>query len=186
MSAVTGIIMAGGKSSRMGTDKGLLHFDGKPMVQHVIEAVASVTKQLIVVANNPEYERFGWPVEADRISNCGPLGGIYTGLLASTTAKNIVVACDLPFINEGLLRYLIDESEGADVAISTHHQHIEPLVGVYHKSCITPFEKALKAQQLKLTEVFRSIELKQVPVHQCSFYSEQLFRNINTKEELNQ
>ena len=112
------IILAGGNSSRMGSDKGLVLLNGKPMIQYCIDTLESLNLPIIIVSNNKEYEKFGFPVYADVIPEKGPLGGIYTGLYYSKKDKNIVISCDTPFVSPRLLRLMIDKSSNELVTIS--------------------------------------------------------------------
>src|ERR1035437_7677768 len=95
---LNGYILAGGKSSRMGTDKGLLVFNKKTIIQHVIAQLKPVVKEVIIVSNNRDYEKFGVKVIADIIKNIGPAGGIHAALSHSNTNHNFIVSCDMPFI----------------------------------------------------------------------------------------
>ena len=90
---ITGIILAGGKSSRMGTDKGLLLLNGKPMVKYVIDVLSKVTSKIIIIANNDEYKQFGYKVYSDLIKDKGPVGGIYTAMNYTNSNTNICISC---------------------------------------------------------------------------------------------
>ena len=104
---ITGVILAGGKSSRMGTDKGLLELNGKPLIQYAIDTLKSIGLEIIIISNNSDYEQFGFPVYPDIIPDKGPIGGVYTALSYSSTEKNLIVSCDTPFLSKKLLNYLI-------------------------------------------------------------------------------
>ena len=100
---ITGIILAGGKSSRMGTEKGLILYKNKPFVEHIIEAMNPLVDNIIIISNNKAYKSFGFRCYEDLIKNTGPLAGIYTGLRYSKTENNLIVSCDVPLINTVIL-----------------------------------------------------------------------------------
>ena len=105
----TGIILAGGKSSRMGEDKGLVLLNGKPMIQYVIEALKEVVSDIIIISNNASYNKFRVPVYSDIIKDKGPVGGIYTGLYHSTTELNFCISCDVPMISSDFIFWLLNK-----------------------------------------------------------------------------
>src|SRR5690242_9714711 len=121
------IILAGGQSKRMGSDKGLMLFKSKPLVSYVINALRSVTSNIIIVTSNNEYQQFGFKCIEDEFANKGPLAGIYTGLKNSSSEKNILVGCDMPFLSTSLLTNLLINAGNEDVLLSHHNQMPEPL-----------------------------------------------------------
>lgn len=115
---VSAVILAGGKSRRMGRDKSFLEFDGKPLISRVIEQAGKVCAETIIVANEVElYRQFGLRVVSDVFPGKGALGGLYSGLLAAQAENVLALACDLPFLNPDLLRYLISLTPEYDVII---------------------------------------------------------------------
>ena len=177
---LTAIILAGGESSRMGQDKGLMLLDGKPMIQHIIEAVESIVDDIIIIAHHNGYESFGYPVYQDLIKNKGPLGGIYTGLHYSSSKKNIVLSCDVPLLTKKLIQLLIKESEGFDVTVPINNGEIHPLIAVYSSSCIAVFKKELEKGHLKVKEALEKVNLNVVDTNQVD---RQIFTNINSKDD---
>ncbi len=178
---VTAIILAGGKSTRMGEDKGLMKLDGKLMIQYVIDVLKQITNQIIIISNNLEYEQLGYPVFADEIKGKGPLAGIYTGLLNSKTSLNLVLSCDVPYIKTELLEFLIEKSQGYDVTIPEKDGQTHQLIGVFDKSCEEGFKSAIDNNCLKLISAYESLNLNVVDANQ---FDEKLFRNINTKNDI--
>lgn len=175
------IILAGGKSSRMGTDKGLMLINGKPMLQHIIVAVAAISNNIIIVSNKSAYQQFGCPVVKDEVKNAGPLAGIFSGLKFANTAKNIVLSCDVPFVNEQLVSFLIENSKNFDVTIAQKDEQLHPLIGVYSKKCLPIFEKELMQQQFKVRLALQKVKLNIVNVNQ---FEAAHFININTPTDL--
>lgn len=181
---VTGIILAGGNSTRMGSEKGMVELHGRCMIEHVIEAVKAVTDELCIIANNSEYRKFGLTVFSDIIKNSGPLGGIYTGLIHSQTEKNLVISCDMPFITQKFLKLLVRHSAGMEITVPVHNSGIEPLCGIYEKKCADRLKKLLLNKELKISDVLKNFSLKKVNVSSSKYYSEELFKNINSPLEL--
>src|SRR5688572_33465590 len=110
-SNITAFILAGGKSSRMGTDKGLVPFRGKEMIRWSIDLLQPIFNDVYLVANRPEYAKFGLPVLSDMLHEKGPIGGIYTALTSSNTTWNFIMACDMPFMNNQVIHKLISDCE---------------------------------------------------------------------------
>ena len=178
---VGAIILAGGKSSRMGADKGLLLLNGKPMVAHVMDTIKQITDDIIIISNNAAYEVFGVPVYEDLIKDAGPLAGIYTGLMNSKHDKNIVVSCDVPFVSEKLLHYLIHSCKNYDVTIPVKNNKTHQVIGIYDKKCMPIFKNELDNNQRKMKVALEKINLNIVDANQ---FDEKEFTNINTSTEL--
>ncbi len=177
---LTGIILAGGKSSRMNEDKGLMLLNGKPMIQYVIDALSPFVDELIIVSNNEAYETFGHAVYKDLIKNKGPLAGIYTGLKHSKTTKNIVLSCDVPYVSPELLSFLIEESNN-EITIPKKGTRTHQLIGVFSKLCTTSFKKSIEKNDLKLLDAFKNLNLNVVD---ANHFEEQLFTNINSPSDI--
>ncbi len=187
---VSGIILAGGQSSRMGQDKGLLVLHGKPLVQHIIDALKPITSNIIIIANSDDYKKFGYPVYNDIIKEKGPVGGIYTALSNSSSLNNIILSCDTPFISTDFLRFLVSKSKKSLVTVPSFNNKIHPLIGVYKKTAICVFKKALEDGDpynfnLKLMRVNEHLNCHIVNVDEKQF-NEQLFFNINTPNDFKQ
>jgi len=177
----TAIILAGGKSSRMGEDKGLMLFDDKPMIHHIINVAKPLVDEIIIVSNNKEYEQFGYPVYEDLIKDKGPLAGIYTGLKYAKTAKNIVLSCDVPFVSEALIQLLLNNCETVDVVIPEKENRTHQLIGVYDKSCVPTFKNELDKDQRKLKLAIEELTYKVVDANHIDA---QIFNNINSKDDI--
>lgn len=180
---VTGFILAGGKSSRMGTDKGLLLLNGKPMVEYVIDTLSKIVSNVIIISNNEEYKQFDLEVLPDLIEDKGPVGGVFTALSYSSTETNICVSCDTPFVTEKLLNLLIKNSANFDVTVSSYKNKIHPLIGVYKKKAKSTFKRSLDNEQLKLGLVNKELDYNVVNVDENEIV-ELNFYNINTQADL--
>lgn len=185
LSSCTIYILAGGQSSRMGSDKGLCEIKGRPMIEWVVSGVKDLGIQLVIISNNLEYKKFGYPVIPDVIPNKGPLGGIYTALKHSSTERNIVLSCDSPFVNGSIVERLFNQSENEEMAIASYENNLYPLIGLYSKSLIPRVFEALEKNELKLTRFCKSQQVKIIPFkideNQVTSFT---FENMNTPEDL--
>ncbi|NOQ71088.1 MAG: NTP transferase domain-containing protein [Crocinitomix sp.] len=177
----TAIILAGGKSSRMGQDKGLMLLDGKPMIQYIIDTVQPIANNIIIIANNKAYEKFGFPVYGDLVKDKGPVGGIVTGLSASTTDLNWVISCDTPFVSQELLEMLMLNMDQFDAVIPTYENRTHPLIACYNKSALPVFKKALHLNELKIMTLISKLHAKIMNANQFDVLN---FKNLNSKEDI--
>ena len=187
MDEITGVILAGGKSSRIGQDKSFLHLNGKPLIEVAIDNLSEIFKSLLIITNNPKpYKTFGIRVAGDRIKDCGPLGGIYTGLSISENMNNFVVACDMPFLDKELISYMIEEIGDYDVVIPKFNGRLQPLCAIYSKNCIKPIENQIFNQKLKIVDFFKDVKVKIIENEEIKKIesAERSFFNINTPEDL--
>lgn len=183
-------VLAGGQSQRMGQDKAFLEVAGRPVIERVLSTVASLTDDLFISANAPHrYEPFGLRVVPDIYPDKAALGGIYSVIQAARYPHVLVVACDMPFLNPALLRYLINLAPTADVIVPliTPPQP-ETLHAIYSKYCLPAIEKRLQANQLRVIGFFedmliRYVERDEVTRFDPDFHS---FINMNTPEEWQQ
>ena len=182
---INGYILAGGKSSRMGTDKGLLLFEGKPMIQYVIEQMQPIFDKLVIVSNNPEYAKFGLEVIPDLIKDIGPAGGIYTALHQSETKLNFMVSCDMPFVTAAAIEFVIKNTNDSQIVLLENQGKMEPLFGMYSKECEEIWLELIEEGKVKLQEMVLHFKWKTIPVENNEIFKESFFKNINNKEDLN-
>lgn len=184
---ITGIVLAGGKSSRMGSDKGITQMNGKKFIEHIIAALLPNINDIIIVANNNNYANLGYKVVEDIIKNCGPLGGIYTGLINSKTENNIIVSCDIPFISSDLIKHIIENKGKAEIAVPVYKGNTEPLCAVYTKRTATEIYNLILNKEYKIHNALRHFITKEIHItKRQEFYNDKLLVNINTPEELKQ
>jgi len=143
------IVLAGGKGVRLGHEKALETVGNKSLIQWVVFALSFLKSDIIIVTAAKQFppQFIGYPklrIVTDAYPGKGPLGGIYTGLAASDSFYNLVVACDMPFLNQDLLDYMIKISAGFDLVIPRLGSMVEPLHAVYSKSCLAPIEGLLE------------------------------------------
>lgn len=179
---ITGVILAGGKSSRMGTDKGLINFDGKLFVQYSISAVKPLVSKTIIISNNPGYDDLKVDRLEDTIQNSGPLAGILTGLLRAKTDYCLVLSCDVPFIKTEVLKLLVRAQDGKSDVVQLVSNGIKmPLIALYHKRCETIFHELLQEGERRVHVALDHCKVKNVRLDP----ERDLFTtNINTPEEL--
>jgi len=188
---VSGVIMAGGASRRLGRNKALERIGGKALIERVIDSIVPLTTEVLVVVGRPEQAAaLQLPprvrVGSDRYPGRGSRGGSFTGVDASAERWSLVVACDLPFLNREVLRHLIEESGNVDAVIPRLEGQPEPLHALYSKACLAPMERMVRAGDLKIAPLFEAVRVRYVdegtidridPRH-LSFF------NINTQADL--
>lgn len=177
---VTAVILAGGKSSRMGEDKGLLFYNGKPMVQYAIDACRELTSKIFISTANTEYTRFGYELLADNFPGCGPVGGIEAGLSAAKTPGILVCPCDMPGISPGILQHIMQKSEGEKAVVAASAQgKIFPVLGWYSKTALPVIQKQMEEGDYKMLSLLKKLNAETVVVN-----SDEELSNINYPEEL--
>ncbi len=183
---VTGVVLAGGQSLRIGQDKALLELGGKPLIAIVAERLASVCQE-VVIASGPtvRYADLGFPVVTDRFPNVGALAGLHAGLRAASHEVALVVACDMPFLDPRLLRAFVEWVDGFDVAIFRQGENVEPLHAAYRRTCLGPIEAAIRASQRRIISFFDQVRVRYVSPAEIRRIDPDLrsFRNVNTQEE---
>jgi molybdopterin-guanine dinucleotide biosynthesis protein A len=183
---VTGIILAGGQSRRMGRDKAFLPFGRGLLIERVIEVIQQVTAEVILITNKPDqYQRFGLPMFADAIPDAGSLGGVYTGLVSAKTPYGLYLACDMPFVKPDFLRLLCDMAAEADVVIPRNAEDFQPLCAVYAQACREPMHQKIAAGRLKITGFFDQVRVRVIEGELLARYDPRdvMFFNANTPEE---
>ena len=189
---LTVVIQAGGESRRMGQDKALLPFLGKPLIQRVIERVASLADELLVTTNRPEaYQFLDLPLFPDVIPGRGALGGLYTALSAARQPLVAVVACDMPFASPALLAAERDLllATSSDAVIPQTEGGTEPFHAVYRReACLPAIQAAIAADRWRVDAWFPQVKLYLMPPGEVQAYDPGLiaFGNVNTPEELAQ
>ncbi|TAL59540.1 MAG: molybdenum cofactor guanylyltransferase [Bacteroidetes bacterium] len=180
---ITGVILAGGKNSRMGSDKGMLLIEGKKIVERTIDILKPLVNEIIIISNGKNYEYLGYRVYNDIIKDRGPMGGIHTALSYTKTDKMLVISCDMPFVSEKALSVLVNESNEGEIVIPEHDDgKLEPLCAVYSISCNNKFEKLLRSCNWRMKD-----SLGFFNVHRIYFSGDELpkqwFMNVNTPAE---
>jgi len=186
---VTTIVLAGGKSLRLGRDKALEEIGGQSLIERVIARLNPLDTEIILAtaqSNLSLLPDLGVKTVVDVYPGKGALGGIYSGLKASPSFHSLVVACDMPFLNIALLRYLIELCPAFDVVIPKVDEKMEPLHAVYSKNCLVPIEAMLRLDRLKISDLLNAVKVRYVEDAEVEkFDPERLsFFNINSKADL--
>jgi molybdenum cofactor guanylyltransferase len=184
---MTSIVLAGGESRRMGRDKAFLTLDGVPLIEHVLRVLRGVFPMTIIVTNNPSaYVLYDAVVVTDAVKKQCPLAGIYSGLLSSTDEYNFVAACDMPFLNPELIRYMSGLVNGYDIVVPmTAGNNVEPLHAIYSKKLLPVIEKLLQGDERKVRGIFNDARVRYVTETEIDRYDPERrsFKNLNTLDE---
>lgn len=182
---ITGIILSGGMSRRMGTDKAFVRIEGKPMIQHVIDHVEPLCDQILISANQKRYESLGFPVVYDVILDSGPAGGIVSCLSESSNEKNLVISCDLPFASTEFLKELLALSENYEITVPEIGPVLQPLCGIYERRICKKMTYILQNGERAMRNVLNAFRLRRIgqkDLPAFDFYKE--LENINEKKDL--
>ncbi|MFA5374492.1 MAG: molybdenum cofactor guanylyltransferase [Dehalococcoidia bacterium] len=184
---MTAIVLAGGKSSRLGRDKALEKIGGRYLIERVIGSLSQLGDDIIVVTAAPnQLSDLNVEKVIDTYPRTGAKVGLCTGINASLSFYSLVVACDMPFLNIDLLRYLLDSASGFDAVIPRIGDKIEPLHAVYSKNCIPVLEEQIRKDKLKISDLFSEINVRYVEAAEIERYDQRhlsLF-NINSEADL--
>ena len=182
----TGIILAGGQSSRMGKEKGLIHWKGKTLIEHAIAILSPLCENIVISANNDHFDSFGYPVVGDLFPGCGPMGGIFSALTKSETLNNLVIPSDTPFVTPDIYRHLISHTGSFDVIVPVDHDSFyQPLCAVYSRSVLPAMEAQINERILGFTPLLNKVEIKAVHLLPAlGFYNTNTFYNINSPADL--
>lgn len=185
---VTGVIQAGGKSTRMGgAPKALVELGGRRLIERVVAVVREVVDDVLVVTNTPDLYRFlGLPMVPDAFVDHGSLGGIYSGLAAAAGDAAFTVACDMPFLSAPVARLVVERAGEADVVIPRAGDQLQTLHAVYGKACLPHMQARLSAGRLKIVGFFDAVRVLEISEEAVARHAdpEVVFMNVNTPEEL--
>ncbi|MDP2335425.1 MAG: molybdenum cofactor guanylyltransferase [Bacteroidota bacterium] len=183
--SITGIVLAGGRSSRMGSDKSLMELKDKSLVEYAIDALKPLCSKVVISSNNSVYGFTGCEVWPDELPDGAPMIGIYSCLKRSETEINIILSCDMPLMSTAMLEYLLANSENYDITVPVHSDgFIEPLCGIYKQSSIEILKEFIDRSNFRLNQCIQAASSQLVPVGpQLSFFSSSLFSNINTPDD---
>ena len=173
----------------MGRDKAFVDLAGKALIEHVIERSANLGQaETILITNKPaQYAHLGLPMHRDILPNKGSLGGIYTALVQAGSPEVLVLACDMPFVNTDLLRYMVDQiSADIDIIVPTVDGYPQGLHAIYRRTCIEPITEQLAADRLKIIRFYDRMRVRYLDETDYAVFDPQgrSFANLNTPEEL--
>jgi molybdopterin-guanine dinucleotide biosynthesis protein A len=185
---ISGIILAGGKSQRMGEDKAFIKIAEKPIIETIIDLFHKVFKETLIVTNRKDsylYLKVG--VYEDIFPEQGALGGLYTGLFRSNSFNSFVAACDMPFLNKRVINYVCQQADGYDVVVPRTEDGFQPLHALYSKRCLGPIETILMEKKTRIVDLYPLVRVRVVDFREFVSVDPEMqsFVNINTPEELN-
>jgi molybdopterin-guanine dinucleotide biosynthesis protein A len=190
MASIAAYILAGGKSTRMGSDKALVTIAGRSLLARALETVGSVTKVVAIVGGREKFSSFASVVE-DVFPGCGPLSGIHAALRASQCDLNLIVAVDMPFVSAALCEFLLARAQnaaGSDAIVPRAGERLQPLCAVYRRSFATLAEAALRSGHFKINPLFDAAKAVIVEEEelQAAGFPVRIFHNVNTPVELSE
>ncbi len=184
---ITGIILAGGKSSRMGVNKTLLNIGDKTIIEIIVDTMKSVFENVMIIANETEiYNFLKLKVYSDIYKGKGPLSGIHSGLVNSDTINNFILSCDMPLVSKGLINYLAEYNSEISIRVASVNSDVQPLCGIYSKEVIPAIENILTDENYKNYSVQRLLDLTNsqiIDIANTEIYKENILLNINRMED---
>jgi len=184
---LTVAVQAGGRSSRMGSDKALLRLDGIPLIERLLQRVSGLGEEILITTNRPQdYQYLGLRMASDPEPGAGALHGLRTALEAARGQTVLVLACDMPFVSRPLLEHMLQLAEAADLVVPRRGGEYEPLHAVYSKGCLPALEAALQQGQRRMISFFPSLNLHTVEQEEIDRLDPEglSFFNVNTPEDL--
>ncbi len=182
-SDISGFILAGGKSRRMGTDKALLTIENEPLLKRMIRLIEPFCNPIVISGENADYSVFNVQMIPDLYSGRGPIAGIHSSLNHSFSEWNFLVSVDVPFVNEELIQSLISEKGEYDCIIPGHTSGIEPLIGLYHKRILPVVIEMIENGDYKLMNLISRLNVRFVNCNSLIQKYPRLFININRPED---
>ena len=186
---VTGVLLAGGKSRRMGEDKRYLVVGEQTLLERGLGVLRSMFREvLVVIAQDSAPLDIDARVVRDLVPDCGSLGGIYTGLTQATSPYIFAVACDMPFLNQAVITHFTNRRDTADIVMARLATRLHPMHALYGKGCLPAMEQMIVARQLKIQELVSHASLRVQYVTEADLLSIdpswRSFHNVNTPEDL--
>lgn len=178
-SNITGVIMAGGKSSRMGTDKGLMDFQGKPMIQYGIDLLSTFFKTVVISTNQDEYSQFGLTIIPDIHKNCGPIGGLHAVLSEIETEYAFLLSCDMPFVSTEVILKIVDASEYQLATVPVVGGKMEPLCALYSVQILPKIQRNIDNRNFKMMQLIQDCHPNFIDFDEIN-----AFLNFNSKSDL--
>ncbi|HJN63567.1 MAG TPA: molybdenum cofactor guanylyltransferase [Flavobacteriales bacterium] len=179
---ITGIILAGGLSSRMGKDKSFIQLDEHKMIEKIIALIRPFCDELLISANKNKYKDFGYEIIKDKHKRIGPLGGIISCLNESSHELNIIISCDTPNISGKTILKLLQESKNYDITLPCYNNRCEPLIAVYNRNCVEKLELMANSSSYKLQTIINNLNSNIIHFEESDKVEE--FININSKKDL--
>jgi molybdopterin-guanine dinucleotide biosynthesis protein A len=184
---MSAIILSGGKSLRMGENKAFIKIDGIPLIERVHSVLSNIFEEVLIISTEKRlFSHLDARLHADLMPNRGVLGGLYTGLFFSSYPYSFCVACDMPYLKKPVIQLLVGKINDEDVIVPKTRDGLQPLHGIYSKSCLSPIKSALDREQFKILDFYPLVKVK--VIDESEFLAldpgRESFINVNTPEEL--
>lgn len=177
-------ILAGGKSSRIGEDKGLKLLAGRPMISYIIDTIATSFTEIFILSNQSSYDQFQLPIIADEIKELGPLGALYTAMKHAENEEAIFIcSCDTPLIQASHIQYLVENYNAKNI-VASYNAQIHPLIGIYQTAHLPLLEKKIQQQELKMMSFIEETATLILPFEKKFNFNP--FQNVNTPVDFEQ
>jgi len=184
------ILLAGGKSTRFKKNKAIAEYNGQRLIEHTSNLLNKHFDQVYLVVDSKEKYSFikNCKIVEDIIPNKGPVGGIYTGLMASNRKYNYIMACDMPLMSGRFIEYIKNWEQNYDVLLPEYNGYIEPLAGIYSKKCLPVIEKNLRNGNLSIRDFLKEVKMQSIDesLIKRNFSNKNIFYNINYQKDLEQ
>lgn len=184
---MTGIILAGGKNSRMGTNKAFLEIDGIRLINRTVSIFRRIFDEIIIVTNSPlSYLDQKVTLVTDIYKNKGALGGLYAGLFFAAHQHAFVCACDMPFLDSAFIEYMVKKLDNYDIIVPDAGDGLQPLHAIYGKECLPIIKNFFNHDKLKITDLYKGLQTLIIQEDIINTFDPQkrMFININTYEQL--
>ncbi len=184
---LTGVILAGGKSARMGENKAFIEVEGSPIIQRIETLFARLFDEIIIVTDQKAlFSNFHAKIYADLIPDQGVLGGLYTGLFFSSFTFSFCVACDMPFLKDSVIEYLIGNIDNSDVVVPRTRDGLHPLHAIYSKNCLEPIKRNIILKKYRILDFYHMVKVKIIDGQEFLSLDpmRESFINVNTPQEL--
>lgn len=184
---MTGVILSGGRNSRMGENKAFIRIEGEQLIDRTVRLFRAVFQEVIIVTASPlDYLDQQATIVTDILPEKGALGGLYTGLFFALYEHVFVAACDMPFLNRAFLEHMIRQTAGYDIVVPAPTDGLQPLHAVYARRCLPVIRSLLDRNRLQIKELYPAHRLLKIPPEVLRSFDPEgrMFLNVNTPEDL--
>lgn len=157
------VVLCGGKSTRMGTNKSLLELNNRPVIEHIIKEFRKITDRIIIITNDKEtYQNLNVPLYSDRFKEAGPLAGIESAMYHVAADQYIFAACDMPFINKDVYEYLLQSSDAYEAVVPKYNGRLHPLASIYKRTSLPIIQQKLEHGDYRVRSFYDDIQINYV------------------------